>query len=516
MKRILLFVIVIAGLVQLACKKNSSGGGQPVVKDVRSVTPAEADSFFTSALPGTLIVIQGSGFSGLQAVYFNDTAADFNPVYATNTNIIVTIPATAQTAATNPNVPSLIKIVTSHGTVTYPFTLYIPSPVINAIALDNTGTILYITGTNLQAIQKITFPIGSSSDTATSWTVNSTFTQITAGVPTGTVHKDSVRVYCIFGTGSFPYPPPAVIASVSNENGLAGDTLTITGSNFIGISQVLFPGGIAGIDLQVQNYGQLTVVVPSGITAPDSLRVQGIVGTSASPQLFDSYITHPSPGYLSTFDAQNATDNTGFIGWTGGYASAPATAYPNATGSVAYFQNAGSIAGNTSPGSQGNPGFIQLNAVPWVSNTGASVANYSLKFEVYVAQPWSAGAIWVMMGGWYGWQGYLARYAPWSTAAGGIYQPSGWVTVTIPLTQFVTTTGAGTSVLDGGKVASPNGDANEWDYQTFPTGGVPASTFANYGSTALCFTIVNDQASPSVAAGALNIAIDNVRIVQGQ
>jgi hypothetical protein len=73
MKRILLFIIVIAGLVQFACKKNS--GGTPVVKDVRVVTPAEADSFFTQALPGTMIVIQGSGFTGLQAVYFNDTAA---------------------------------------------------------------------------------------------------------------------------------------------------------------------------------------------------------------------------------------------------------------------------------------------------------------------------------------------------------------------------------------------------------------------------------------------------------
>ena len=303
MKRILLFIIVIAGLVQFACKKNSSGGGQPVVKDVRSVTPSEADSFFTSALPGTLIVIQGSGFSGLQAVYFNDTAADFNPVYATNTNIIVTIPATAQTVVTDPSVPNVIKIVTSHGTVTYPFTLVLQSPTISAIAVDNTGTILYITGTNLQGIKKITFPIGSS-DTATSWTVNSTFTQITAGIPTGTVQKDSVRVYCTFGEASFPYPPSAVIASVSNENALAGETITVTGSNFIGITQVLFPGGIAGIDLQVQSFGQLTVVVPPGITAPDSLRLQGLVGTSASPQLFDSYITHPSPGYLSTFDAR--------------------------------------------------------------------------------------------------------------------------------------------------------------------------------------------------------------------
>ena len=51
------------------------------------------------------------------------------PAYVTNTNIIINIPATAQTAATDPNVPSIIKVVTDHGTATYSFTLYLPPPV---------------------------------------------------------------------------------------------------------------------------------------------------------------------------------------------------------------------------------------------------------------------------------------------------------------------------------------------------------------------------------------------------
>jgi hypothetical protein len=70
--------------------------------------------------------------------------------------------------------------------------------------------------------------------------------------------------------------------------------------------------------------------------------------------------------------------------------------------------------------------------------------------------------------------------------------------------------------MHGGAVATPNGDNNEWDLQTFPTGGAPATKFSDFASTALCFTIVNDQASPSVPANSLNIAIDNVRIVKGQ
>ena len=517
MKKLLLFAIVIIGVVQFGCKKNSTGG-TPVVKDVRSVTPAEADRIFTQSLPGSLIVMQGSGFTWLTAVYFNDTAAQFNPVYVTDNNIIVSIPATAMTAATNPKVPSQIKLVTNHGTAYFSFSLVLPAPAISSISLDNTGTVLTISGTNLIGISKITFPIGGS-DTATGYTVNTTNTQIMAGVPSGTATRDSVRVYCTFGVASFPYPPPITIASVSNENAIAGTTITITGHNFIGISQVIFPGGIAGTNLQVQGFSQMTVVVPAGITAPDSLRVQGVVGTVAASQLFDSYLTYPSPGYLSTFEVQYATDNTGFVGWTGGYANASqaATAYPNGTGAVGVLVNGGPIPGNTGAGGNlGNPGFVQLNAVPWVSNTGASAANYSLKFEIFVASPWTAGELWVMSGGWYGWTQFVARYAPWTSAPGGSFQPTGWTTVTIPLSQFINATSGGTSVLISGKVQSPITDANVWDYGSWPVGGAAPNLISDFSSTALCFTLVNDQASPSVPKNGLNLAIDNVRIVQGQ
>jgi hypothetical protein len=495
MKRILLFIIVLTGLVLFACKKNSSGG-TPVVKDVRTVTPAQADSFFTQALPGALIVIQGSGFNGLESVSFNDTAASFNPAYATSTNIIVTIPATAQTAATDPSVPSIIKIVTNHGTVSYPFTLVLPKPVITSISLDNTGTVLYITGTNLTGIQKITFPVGNA-DTATSYTVNKTYTQIVAGIPTGNVSVDSLRVYCTFGVASYPYPPPMIIASVSNENATAGTSITITGNNFIGVAEVLFPGGIVGTNLVTQSVNQMTVTVPPGITTTDSLRLQGVLGKAASPQLFDSYITYSSPGYLSTFESNSAGDNTGFVGWTGGYddASTAATAYPNATGGVGVLQQLGLMSPNAGPTSLANAGNLNLNDVPWVVNTADSIAGYSLKFEVYVASPWKAGEIWISVGDWYAWTSYTARYAPWDTASGGTYQPSGWVTTTIPLPQFIT--------------------GNQFYQSSWSTSGSPAVHFTDYPYTSLCFMITNDQAT-AVPVNSINIAIDNVRIVQGK
>ena len=107
--------------------------------------------------------------------------------------------------------------------------------------------------------------------------------------------------------------------------GQQGTTITLNGTNFIGISDVIFPGNIPGTNLLVTSVNQLTVTVPAGITTTDSLRLTGVLGTAASPQLFDSYITHPSPGYLCNFEDQYSSDNTGFVGWTGGYADAPTT-----------------------------------------------------------------------------------------------------------------------------------------------------------------------------------------------
>lgn len=483
-----------AAFIQLGCKKNASG--PPSITSIRIIDSTKRDSLFNKAVPGTEIVIQGNNLDGLQAVYFNDTAAFFNPVYVTSTHVIVTIPSSAPTAAANPSVPSLIRLITDHGSTTFSFTLYLPPPSISSIALDNTGTMVVITGVNFQGIKKITFPVPGT-DTALSYTVNKNFTQIMAEIPPGTAFTDSLRVYATYGVASFVYPPLMIIKSVSNENAIAGTTITVNGTNLIGISKVIFPGGLEGTDIQNISVNQFSVTVPAGITAPDSLRIEGVLGNATAPQPFDTYLTHPSPGYLCNFDDQWAANNQGFVGWTGGYAGPPAADYPNASGGVAFLDQGSPMPGNSKPGTQGNGGFVQLNAFPWVSNTSASVADYSLKFEVYVAKPWSAGEIWVLMGDWYAWKGYMARYAPWSGVESGTFQPSGWVTATIPLTSFVSFTG------------------NGWDFSSFPT-GPGATKFSDFTSTQLCFAITNDQPSPDIPASTLKIGIDNIRIVKGQ
>ena len=367
------------------------------------------------------------------------------------------------------------------------------------ISFDNTGTILYINGLNLVGISKITFPIGATGnyDTATGYTINTTWTQIAAGVPAGTAWQDSIRVYTTFGVASFPYPPPMTISSVSDENAVAGSKILLNGTNFIGVQSVIFPGNIS-VTPTTNGVGQMSVVVPRDNRAdPCGSRVSW--GWRRRRNCSNSYITAPSPGYLGTFENQNASNNTGFVGWTAGYASPSqaATAYPGNTGGVGVLVQGSPMTANAGTYSQGNPGICQLNDVPWVSSPSTTpVAGYSLKFEVYVASPWSKGEIWILVGDWFSWTSYSYRYAPWDTTASGVYNPPGWTTVTIPLTQLLTVPG------------NP-------PYTGINPSGTQAVNFSNYPFTSLAFMITNDLSTP-VPAGNINLAIDNVRIVKGQ
>jgi len=494
--RKLLFFAILSGSILISCKKNDSGSGQPLISGVRLVDSTKRDSTFTKATPGTEIVIQGSNLGGLQAVYFNDTSAFFNPVYATNSNIIIIIPSTAQTVATDPNVPSIIKVVTNHGTATYSFQLYLPPPSISSISFDNTGKFVFINGSNFVGVQKITFPVPGAADTALSFTVNKTGNLITAAIPPGTAFKDSLRVYCTFGSGAYSYPPPMSITSVSNENGAAGDTITITGTNLIGVDNVIFPGGIAGTNIQSISATQISVTVPSGITAPDSLRISGGLGNAVAPRIFDSYLTHPSPGYISTFENQwNLTDNTCYTGWTATYRTAPSTTYPNSTGNFVSITGSAPAVGSVN-WYYNNSMAMRSNSLPWVANPStAKASDYLLKFEAYVNFDWKAGGIYFTTNSTGG--SYLYEWAPWQNESGGIYHPSGWFTVTIPLSSIV----AGTY----------NNSAGGWQYN--PSGNAPSMVTDLTGSTGTDQLFVYFTNFTGKDINGVDIAFDNFRIV---
>ena len=79
--------------------------------------------------------------------------------------------------------------------------------------------------------------------------------------------------------------------------------------------------------------------------------------------------------------------------------------------------------------------------------------------------------------------------------ATGTYNPVGWQTVTIPLSQFIT--------------------GNQFYQTSWMPAGQPASNFTSYPTTGVGFLIANDTAV-NCRREMSTIAVDNIRIVQGQ
>ncbi len=88
----------------------------------------------------------------------------------------------------------------------------------------------------------------------------------------------------VFLTKVYDQGPLALVGTLAPGNGAPGQTVTVTGSGFVGVTAVLFNGRPAA-SFAVQSTMQFTAVVPAGVTAgPVSVRTAA--GTSNSPTDF--------------------------------------------------------------------------------------------------------------------------------------------------------------------------------------------------------------------------------------
>jgi hypothetical protein len=199
----ILILFVIASIVFMSCKEDEPG--LPVITQVRLPDPDKADSTFTQADPGTLIVIQGENLGGLLHVYFNNYEASFNSVFATDNNIIIRIPEEAPTEVIDPDVPHEIRVVTNHGEATFTFSLTPPPPEINYISNENAtpGTEIFILGADFYLVEKIVFP---GDVETTDFTVSSNAKTITLSVPQGATESGKIKIVTTYHTVEAPMP----------------------------------------------------------------------------------------------------------------------------------------------------------------------------------------------------------------------------------------------------------------------------------------------------------------------
>lgn len=271
-----LLLLMAFSFVFTSCSDDDSAGGQPTITGVRVPDPAKADSLFTKSGAGQLIAIIGTNLGHAQKVYINDQEVYFNPTMNTDHSIMVTIPSEKdgfKLSAFNSNIKDEIRVETSHGTAVYAFKITAPGPQLRRIDANyprQTGDTLRLNGLNLVDIEKmyITDLQSAQLDTTvwkevggkhvditdyfnikqnhylnTATNAYETSTIVGAIVPAEAPDSGTLVMECAAGityVGYYKVPGKPVISYISSDMPQIGETLIITGREFVQVESVTY------------------------------------------------------------------------------------------------------------------------------------------------------------------------------------------------------------------------------------------------------------------------------------
>ena len=257
-----------------------------VVPTVTSFTPA-----FGSV--GNTVTINGANFTGATSVKFGGIAASFSSV--TFSSLTATVPANATNAP--------ISVTTADGTGTSAQTFFVTAAVIGFTPTNSApGTTVKITGNNFNGTTAVNF----NGTPAASFVVSNN-TTIGAVVPGG-VSTGPISVTTPAGTANSAglfYAAP-VITSFTPTHGVPGNSVQITGANFLGATAILFNGTNASFT--ITNNGVIGAIVPANaVTGPITVIAPGGTNTSAGTFTLDYvsdisvFITNaPNPVFVTS------------------------------------------------------------------------------------------------------------------------------------------------------------------------------------------------------------------------
>lgn len=268
---------------------------------------------------GTSLTITGSGFTSVSAVMFGTQMASS---YTVNSSTQITAIAPSHSPGTVD-----VTVVTSMGSsstnTSDQFTYVSPygAPAISSVspgtATTSGGASITITGSNFSGASAVSF----GGTAASSFTVNSS-TSITAIAPAHVSGQVDVQVTTAYGTSSTssndlltfttPVLPPTVTGlSASSGSTSGGNSITIMGSNFTGITGVVF-GSTPATSYVVNSSNSITAVVPAGTAGAIDVKVSNMAGTSgmsaADKYTYQSVV--PSVSSLSVTSGPTAGGTT--------------------------------------------------------------------------------------------------------------------------------------------------------------------------------------------------------------
>jgi len=328
---------------------------------------------------------------------------------------------------------SACKKTASSGPVLTGVRYYAATPNDSALAsLTPAGQWVVLEGHNLRNAEQILFDGVPASFNYILFSDTSAVVQVPTVIPFNSVAAsdlNTIKYTTVAGSTTFKFSiavPPPTILSISDEMADPGDSVWIHGANFFLISAINFGGTVSSYNVSSDGT-TLAFVVPQ-VTTAGPLSITTKSGTTATPY----NVEDDSTGVLCNFDNVFT-----YQWWSAGLDNSSAD-YPGNNGQYAILNTNGPL--NSNDGSWWNGGrSINCNGAQWVpvSSLNDPVGNWALKFEIDVPDAWSGVTIDLAKDG--NWT-YIARYEPWKGATGGVspFKTSGWQTVTMPLSLFLT------------------------------------------------------------------------------
>lgn len=278
-----------------------------------------------------------------------------------------------------------------------------------------------ISGTDLDLVAKVVF--GGNKEVVVN---NSNETELVVTVPPGTL---SGAVTLVAKNGDIITSASSLTILASNVPLITsippmirpGEMITIEGEKLDLFVDVIFPDNIRATMFGIKTATMLQVLVPSNVRRGFG-KIKFITNeneTTESPEVNFQGVDPVSDRTLVFFDFDNLNR---WWGDTGANENDPTYTLDGTN----YFRVNGSLNGWTGFFWRNGKNEFPADAI------GTNVSSYVLKFDVNVLDPITGGELaWRLKGSsgdfWYYWK-------PWE--ATGSYETNGWITVTIPLTEF--------------------------------------------------------------------------------
>ncbi|MDD3320975.1 MAG: glycan-binding surface protein [Paludibacter sp.] len=316
------------------------------------------------------------------------------------------------------------------------------------------GSRITIIGEQLAGVTSIYFNDQKATLNPNFVTENAIIVDVPSGIPG--LKEDLIKLYTSTDSCYYTFEtlvPAPTVKSMSCEYVSDGDVAHIQGLYFVNDAasplKVSFEGGLEA-EIISQNITDLEVKVPVG-AQPGPITVTSAYGEAESSLWF-----RDNRNIILTFNSDSYPDYGYFFGWHGGAGVDTANGI---NGNYLIFAG-GEMTDDTWNDSKfGFEKWTYLPTDPDLVDVG-KLSDYVLKFEANIPDVWSAAALQIVFTGaqdvmlnwqngngltyssdWSAANGYLsdkawprALWIPWAST--GTFKTDGWITVSIPMTDF--------------------------------------------------------------------------------